>query len=213
MTIKGCSLLVAFVLFCMFDSTYAGEQIGLFGVQGATNHEAIPRPLGVGVFLQKDISRLTTFRVSYSWAKDSDAFIKTIYKHGGLVQEGDTIRDFWEQDASMRVFELSLFLNVIQNDELSFSVGPSLGMAKYHQKAVGRSTGFEWGGDSRLRQSLSLIADFGIFPRPLRPIGLRLFVRERVTASGGHNCADCSEPFSDTITSFDVALAIAYTLH
>lgn len=207
--------LLGVMLGCLLlgSTAFAGGQFGLSGLQCQTSHTVLPHPLGFGLFLQKDLSSVTTLRFDYSWANETDRYVATVDRNAGYSPGTDTVRDFWLQDASMQVFESSLILKAVRSDYISFSVGPGLGLAKFNRSVVGRSTNFEWGGNSDFRLSFSVVADFEVAHPRLNPLILHLSVRERITAASAVTTTDSPAPFRDSITSATIGLAIAYSLN
>ncbi|MGB5138817.1 MAG: hypothetical protein WBP29_09825 [Candidatus Zixiibacteriota bacterium] len=114
MALKGLFHTIA-ILICFSGIVIAENEVAIYGVRGTTNDEELRQPLGAGAFLQIGQSRILTLRLSYSWSMDSDKFVRTINGRSGLAIEGDTVRDFWEQEAFMNVMELSLLINLIRN--------------------------------------------------------------------------------------------------
>lgn len=212
MLAKALSIILLLV-FLTFASAHAADRFGIYGMQGFTSEDVLPSPTGFGVFLQRDLSAQTLLRISYSWAKDTDRFTSTVpSREGGPLLPGDTIRDSWQQEASIQTIELSLLMRTLGGSAFSFSLGPGIGFAKFNREVTGDTTGFVWGGDSSFRLSFSALAEVAFAHRRLDPLIVHLVVRERITIASQENCVDCARPFEDSVTSAELALALSYPL-
>ena len=210
MALKGLTTVIG-ILFFIAGIAVAENEIGIYGFRGTTNYEMLKQPLGVGAFLQLGQSRSVAIRLSFSWGKDSDKFMSTIDRGSGFSPERDTIRDLWEQDAFINVFELSVLMTLIRNQNLSLEVGPGIGFATHERNVVGSSTGFEWGGDSGIRPVRSVLSEFRIEHSRLKPVIVHLFLRDRIS-SGQSACVDCSILFGDQVHSTETGLAVGFRL-
>lgn len=211
MTVKGWIILILTLMFA--DCTaFAGQQIGIYGLQSFTNQERIPSPSGVGAYVQKDLSDKFALRFSVQKGFDTDSYIKTIRYGGIFSMPGDTIHDYWNQESSMSAYDVSVLFRPFAHGAVNLAIGAGLGFVSLDFSSVGRRSGYEMSDNAKFRMGFSALLDFEIVPINLSPLLFHVTIRERIAPDNRAYPTDGIYYLAGSISSAEVAFAVGLGL-
>lgn len=200
------------VILILNCSAFAGQQIGVYGLQSFTKQELIPSSAGVGAYVQKDLSNKISLRFSVQKGFDTDTYVKTIRYGGVFSMPGDTIHDYWNQESSMSAYDVTVLFKPFARGPVNLALGAGLGFVSLDFSAVGRRSGYEMSDEAKFRMGFSVLLDFEIAPINSSPLLFHVTIRERIAPDNRAYPTDSMYYLAGSISSAEITLAVGLNL-